>query len=147
MNPKQKFERIIACEQMCNAGMVATAYYFSLCQTQPELLDKSLCRIKDFQDCHQDLETTYLIRIFAEFEATLRDYWENACSRQKRPIMEMLMNRIISRCQVWPAVAEKAHMVREYRNSLMHGGAAAPVTLSEARSYLCQFLSHLPYTW
>jgi hypothetical protein len=40
-----------------------------------------------------------------------------------------------------------SEFVREYRNTIVHGGDAPPVTLPEARQSLCTFFGWMPPRW
>ncbi len=40
-----------------------------------------------------------------------------------------------------------AHRVREYRNTLLHGGSVPAVPLAQARSWLCTFAGWMPPQW
>jgi hypothetical protein len=93
------------------------------------------------------LETTYLIRLFAEFETGLRLYW--ATIRETEPPTQHLLNGVAARCDIPPDRLASAHAVREYRNSLVHerDEGMAPITIAEARGYLCRFFAFLPPTW
>jgi hypothetical protein len=144
---RDRFTIISSLEQMCYAGKAATAYYYITCEARPDVVRGSPFRIRDIRECNRDLEGTYLVRMFAEFERQLRDCWERHFNRSTRPMMEVLVDRLASRCHMQYGVLSNVHSVREYRNSLVHGGAAAPLTLAESRSYLCRFLADLPRTW
>lgn len=92
-----------------------------------------------------NLEGTYTVRIFSEFETGLRSYW-NAV-RQKEPPSRAkdLINGIASYCRI-PFVREfETHAIREYRNYLVHerDDEFVPLSLSHTRSQLCRFLSFL----
>jgi hypothetical protein len=93
------------------------------------------------------LETTYFIRLFAEFETGLRLYW--ATIRETEPPTQHLLDGIAARCNIPPARLAGAHAVREYRNSVVHerDEGVAPITIAEARGYLCRFFAFLPPTW
>ena len=93
------------------------------------------------------LETTYLIRLFAEFEAGLRLYW--ATTRETEPPTQHLLDGIAARCDIPPGRLADAHAVREYRNALVHEGdeGMAPISIAEARGYLCRFFAFLPPAW
>ncbi len=100
----------------------------------------------DVGDAIQNLEATYVIRLCAEFEDRLRQFW-TATVRQNHPPMEVLLDRVAARVSVRSPELERAHRVRKYRNSLVHGGTVDVVTLQEARSYLCKYLESLPREW
>ena len=93
------------------------------------------------------LEGTYLIRLFAEFETGLRLYW--ATIRETEPPTQHLLDGIAARRGIPPDRLADAHAVREYRNSLVHerDEEVAPITIAEARGYLCRFFAFLPPTW
>lgn len=104
-------------------------------------------RARDIRDCHDDLEDTYLVRVFALFETALRRYWRQGLGRNSRPSAKDLLNSIASNCSMTSTVLERTQSVREYRNKLVHEGDAPPVTLAEARGHLCTYLSNLPRYW
>ena len=93
------------------------------------------------------LERTYLIRLFAEFETGLRLFW--ATIRDTEPPTQHLLDGIAARRDIPPDRLADAHAVREYRNSLVHerDEEMAPITIAEARGYLCRFFAFLPPTW
>jgi hypothetical protein len=57
------------------------------------------------------------------------------------------MDRVALRCNIPVDRLVQAQVVREFRNTLVHGGSGESVTLGDARSYLCKFLSNLPREW
>ncbi len=95
------------------------------------------------------MEATYLVRMFADFEAGLRDFWRNGLGRRTVPKMEPLMNRIAAYRSVPEPVLSEAHDVREFRNAIVHEGDrhANPIGIEEARRRLCRFLGRLPRDW
>ena len=147
MNRESCFQIIRSCEHMCCAGQVATCYYLDVCKKDPTIAEKQSFRIRDIRDCNEDLESTYIVRILAEFETILRDYWKSYRPRNTKPMMKVLVDRIALHCYIQHDVLRKVHAVREYRNSLVHSGVATSVTLRETRSYLCRFIGNLPRTW
>jgi hypothetical protein len=40
-----------------------------------------------------------------------------------------------------------AHLVRAYRNTIVHGGEADRVSLPQARVHLCTFFGWMPKQW
>ena len=91
------------------------------------------------------LEATYLIRLFAEFEAILRDYWPTVMTAPVPPRVETLVNRLGSRSRVPADVRTEVSAVQHYRNTLVHEGArrVPPRSFPEARRALNLFLRHL----
>ena len=140
--------RIKSCERMSFAGKAVIACFLEQRQKAPgSLLTSAGFRVNDVRECHDNLEETYLIRMFAVFEAALRDHWCNFRGRRSHPNVEALIDRIAARRYVRFDDIQHAHDVRNYRNSLLHGGAARIITISQARRYLNMFLSYLPREW
>jgi hypothetical protein len=104
-------------------------------------------KVQDVARASGRLEGTYLIRLFAEFETGLRLYW--ATIRETEPPTQHLLEGIAARRDIPPARLVDAHTVREYRNSLVHerDEGMAPISIAEARGYLCRFFAFLPPTW
>jgi hypothetical protein len=103
---------------------------------------------RDLTSASEDLEGTYLARMFAEFETGLRQYWET--TSDTHPKTKDLLDGLAARCKIGTDQRDNAHLVREYRNSLMHereDEEATPIPIATARSYLCTFFSFLPREW
>jgi len=147
MKIQDRYNAITSCEKMCHAGKAATSYYYSVFNETQQAIEKPLFSIGDILKCNSDLAATYIVRIYSEFEVTLRSYWEKGMGKRTRPCAEVLYDRVASRVYVRSDVLDNVHTVREYRNSLVHGGPATPVTLGEARKYLCTYISNLPREW
>lgn len=105
--------------------------------------------MRDLSVAEEHLEGTYIIRLFAEFETCLRKFWENALQRSTRPRMRDLIDGISSSCRIPFDQVGVVHSLREFRNSLVHENEEAfdPLTIGEARSRLCRYLSFLPGEW
>jgi hypothetical protein len=94
-----------------------------------------------------NLEGTYVIRLFAEFETGAREYWN--AKWDTVPKATDLLNALAARCGIPDTQRDNAQRVREYRNSLVHERGDEPevVRMDEARRYLCYFFSYLPPQW
>ncbi len=93
-----------------------------------------------------NLEATYLIRLFAEFEALLRDAYPSIRPGTTVPARSAaLIDQIGARLRIPTAVRADVHLVRSYRNGLAHGRQGArPVSFSDALSSLNRYLAWLP---
>ncbi|ODU02508.1 MAG: hypothetical protein ABS79_00305 [Planctomycetes bacterium SCN 63-9] len=93
------------------------------------------------------LEGTYLIRLFAEFEAGLRQFWRT--EKTTNPPMESLINGIRRMGRIPAKLTDRVHEVRAFRNALVHDreGESPRISLKEARAHLCKFFSWLPPEW
>jgi hypothetical protein len=100
--------------------------------------------------CLEHMESTYIVRLFAEFEAALRVYWRPPGKRPRsspKPV-RALMDRTASQRHIHGDCLRRAHQVRECRNTLVHETpSGAKITLEACRSHLCTFLSYLPVNW
>jgi hypothetical protein len=100
-----------------------------------------------------NLEATYIIRIYAEFEAALRDYWLTYRGQMTRPKMYHLINQAIPDQAFSQDVVDNADDVREYRNFLVHdiedepGENLVAFTVPKAKSHLCAYLGRLDPAW
>jgi hypothetical protein len=76
--------------------------------------------------CEGNLQVTYFVRLFAEFETVLRDYWLNARKRTTAPPMAALMNSVAAYCFINEDDLLNANQVRDYRNQVMHDRLQEP---------------------
>ena len=138
--------RIKSIEQDHSCARLALDRLLQEARRDPMILTGDL-EPQDLVKASGRLETTYLIRLFAEFEAGLRLYW--ATIRETEPPTQHLLDGLAARCDIAPDRLAGAHAVREYRNSLVHAGdeAVAPISIAEARGNLCRFFAFLPPTW
>jgi hypothetical protein len=101
---------------------------------------------------NDNLESTYLVRLYAEFEAGLRDYWANHLNRGTHPPMAQLLQSLADQ-RLSIDRLEDADAVREYRNFLVHSESDKPppelraFTVAEAKSHLCYFFGRLDPDW
>src|SRR5260370_30010556 len=93
------------------------------------------------------LEGTSIIRLFAEFETGLRQYWHQA--RGTDPGARGLLERLAAMLGIPDEQQNNAHRVREYRNSLVHEREEITneISIGEARHHLAHFFSLLPPKW
>lgn len=106
-------------------------------------------KLRDVTAASQRSEATYIIRLFSEFEATLRLYWSS--TRQKNPPLRTrdLIDSIGTRNKVANSTLTEAHRIRDFRNSLIHTKKTQQevLTIQFVRKHLCTFLSFLPVRW
>jgi hypothetical protein len=108
---------------------------------------------RDFEAARLQLEPTYLVRLWAEFESALRSYRRHIVGNPSDNIRAVdLINwaqGIEEGRKVDAGMRDLVHEVREYRNSLVHerDDRAAAVDIEEARHRLNVYLSKLPDKW
>jgi hypothetical protein len=100
----------------------------------------------------RNLEGTYLVRLFAAFEAALRSYDR---ARHNDPMRDEKASVLIDMTGgrhgqgISNAVREGAHAVRRVRNYWAHENDATPepMTITNPRARLQKYLSWLPDEW
>jgi hypothetical protein len=146
---QQRIERILAVEREYQAATAGVDLLKDSLRADPRFGAAQGWRSRDARNLEDNLEGTFLLRLYAEFEAGLRDVWKSYFGRDTHPPMKDLLVAIANQRipQDW---LEDADAVREYRNALVHEGDTTDieaVSLAEARSRLCRFFSQLPKDW
>lgn len=92
----------------------------------------------------RNLEGTYTIRLFAEFEALLRAHLVEQ-GRAVPAQVRTVINRVATLRRIDDEVRDGAHCVREYRNALVHPIPlpVAQVTIHDGLSRLNHFVAPL----
>jgi hypothetical protein len=146
---QRRLERIRAIEREYRVALVAASGLDERLRADPSALDREQLKFVDYRNFRDNLEPTYLIRLFAEFEAGLREAWELAFRRTTSPSVRDLIDSIYAQCFIPQDWCDRAHEVREYRNGLVHegGGEAQAIGIREASGHLCRFFSRLPHQW
>jgi hypothetical protein len=105
--------------------------------------------IRDSKAAADSLEATYVVRLFAEFEAGLRSYWSTV--RPTSPPVSALIDAVAARAisRIVADASSDVHEVRVYRNAIVHEGDDAPkaVPLDESHRRLKLYLLRLPWDW
>lgn len=146
-----KFEwlnRVKAVEREHAAVRCAMDYLLNAAHQDPTILARIL-RVRDIEEAFEKLEGTYVVRLFAEFETSLRTFWLASRGTDPPSRTRDLLDGAGARRRIPHDDIQNAHCVREYRNSLVHerDDAIDPIPISQARRYLCVFLSFLPLEW
>jgi hypothetical protein len=149
--PSNKFEwlnRVKAVEREHSAVRYATDHLLTAAKNDSTILDRVL-RVRDVQDAVERLEGTYVIRLFAEFETSLRTFWVSSRRAAAPSRTRDLLDGVAAKCKVPHDKIQDAHTVREFRNVLVHerDDDIGSVPIATARRYLCVFLSFLPMEW
>lgn len=148
--PGEAFEwmgRIKAVEREYRAIRFGTDRLLVAVNDDPSILDSQVGR-PDIGTASAHLEGTYMVRVFSEFETALQ-HFTRAFHIRRPGTTQALVNRVRDRGHVPQPDTAAVHMVREYRNVLVHDRTepVVPVTIREATSSLCTFLSRVQRIW
>ena len=97
-----------------------------------------------------NLDTTYFVRLTAEFEGILKDHLRTNHSAIHVPAnarIDWLLARVVQRENITlsPDLRQRLNEIRDYRNALAHGSVAPlVVTFIQALARYNTFLSYLP---
>lgn len=131
-----------------DAARRSVAFLLSHAQRDRSVLKPRDPSMADLRRCLQNLERTYLVRLFALFEESLREIWRRSFGKRTMPRTEHLLNGCAARTGMRPeSLLLQTHEVRQFRNHVVHGTAAAVVALADAKSRLCRFFSWMPEQW
>jgi hypothetical protein len=111
-------ERIKAAERENWAARIAVDRLSAEAAHDPTILG-SATRPRDLKSADENLEGTYLVRMFAEFETCVRAYWRTIRPRARSSV-EVLFARVGDKCGIPVDLIQDAHTVRMYRNKLLH---------------------------
>ena len=138
--------RIKAVEREYLAAQFAIDWLRTVADRDTKVLAGKL-KLRDLREASERLQGTFIIRLFAEFEAGLRSYWSTL--KDTHPGAQDLLEAVAARRRIGADTRMNAHAVREYRNSLVHERAepVASITMMNTRSTLCRFFSFLPRQW
>jgi hypothetical protein len=141
--------RIKDVEQEFRVGRLAARLLRDHLRVNPVALAAERLRHRDAAKFQANLEQTYLVRLYAEFEAGLREAWRVVYGRTTFPKMEVLIDRVAALRDIPPELIRAVHEVREYRNDVVHDAqdGMTPVPIDQARHRLCAFFSRLPRNW
>jgi len=158
MAERQVFiDRVKGAERECYVVAAAVKYYGNAVQAGTARLPSMPTKTspRDLVMAADKVESTYMIRMWAEFEAAIRSY--------RRYITGDTDDRITtSNLIIWTAgvkqgraisedVRDNVHEVREYRNYLVHErddlDPPAEVAIDVARTQLNTLLHCLPIKW
>jgi hypothetical protein len=139
--------RIKAVEREFRVIRFGTDRLLAAVTDDPSLLERQLKRL-DVTTASRQLEGTYVIRVFSEFETALI-HLIRALKVSTVRGTEARINRVRDRGRIPQAITADVHKVREYRNSLVHERStqANPVSIRESTADLCMFLSRLQGIW
>lgn len=114
----------------------------------PTILDEDM-RVRGIDEALRNLNGTYAIRLFAEFETGLRAFWVATRAEPEPRSIAEIIDRVASRYGFDHVELTNAHRSRQYRNRQVHDNEETGETLrvSECRSFLCTFLGRMPVTW
>jgi hypothetical protein len=118
--------RMGAVESEYRASALAVADLLSRLESDPTVLRGASLTQADVRSCHQNLERTYLVRLFAVFEEALREVRQVVYGKSGPIKMEPLLQQCAARQHIRDDDLNHAHRVREFRNMIVHVAVRLP---------------------
>ncbi|MCA9153315.1 MAG: hypothetical protein KDA62_12325 [Planctomycetales bacterium] len=150
---QQRIERIAAVAREYLAAKSAADLLMTQLQADPNYGRTRGWESRDGTAFDESVNATYIIRLYAEFEAGLRDYWANHLNRATHPPMAHLLKSVADQ-RIAIDRFEDADAVRQYRNFLVHDDSSnAPpddlraFSVTDAKKHLCYFFGRLDPDW
>ena len=143
-------ERVRAIESEFRAVESAVTLLETKVSENPNWGERYGWKARDAAPARRNLEATYTVRLFAEFESAVRDLWADHFKKRTRPNTEVLLNRVGSLCSLAQDTIDGADRVRAYRNRLVHErgqDSVGSMTITLAKSRLCTYLKGFPRSW
>ena len=149
MKRQVRYDRMNEVYREYLAATVAAEALDTRLRNELELLSPHKLKVRDFQKFRDHLSGTYLIRLFAEFEAGLRDLWTDGFKQSSVPRMRDLLQGIAARRLISEDAFDGANAVRSYRNALVHDRDTEVEAMSfrDARRRLSHYFSYVPLDW
>jgi hypothetical protein len=148
-----RIQRLGAITAEFRAAKTASALLNEELKANPNYGERNGWTQRAGRDFQTNLESTYIVRLYAEFEATLRDYWKNCLGRDTEPPMVQLVNLLIPDQHFPQDYIDGANEVRISRNYLVHGSEddppldAAILDIHQAERRLRAYVSRLQADW
>jgi hypothetical protein len=149
---QQRIEWIAAVEKEYFAAKSAADLLAQRVRAHPNFGTDNGWEARDAVAFKANLKSTYIVRLYAEFEAGIRDYWKNRLNRGTHPPMIQLLESLADQ-RISTDNLEDADAVREYRNFLVHDESGEPppemriFTVEECKKHLCYFFGRLDADW
>jgi len=125
MTRAEAFNRLRRVRDEFDAGRFALEHILGQWNSDPSVAiaaQSTGVTAAELRRCARSLELTFVLRLFAEFETILRDFWRNGIGRTTDPEMRQLIESVGRRRNVPPTDLRGAHEIREYRNAIVHDG-------------------------
>lgn len=145
----QWIERMRSVERESEVAAYALELLDERLQQEPSSLKSRGLERRDADRVTANRDARYLVRAFVVFESGLRDAWRHVERRTTNPVVKDLLQAFASKTRMPSDRVRDVDLVRAYRNSVVHDvtEAAEPVSLTEARRFLCRYFSFLPPDW
>jgi hypothetical protein len=150
MTQSDAYDRLRGVRRELDASLFALAHTIRLVSRDIKSLQdaaKGGTSPSELVRCRDNLEINYIMRLFSEFEAAIRNFWVSTV-RNSRPGMEVLIDRVADRVNMSPADRAAAHAIRDYRNNIIHQNPRAlEYTYGDCAKALGTYLRWFPQNW
>lgn len=141
------FSRIKSIEREYQSVAAALHSFIELSRRDATVLAGYHVQPSDLMLAQDHVEATYIVRLYAQFESGLRSFW--ASLRSSSPPSRDLIDGVAAIRTVPAHIADNAHAVRRFRNTLVHelDQEIPAVTIQAVRKSLSVFFARLPREW
>lgn len=149
MSDRQRFfDQIKAAERDCRVVDAAILHYRPAVRSGKAKMPAESSP-RDLDAIADHVEATYLIWMWASFETALRSYHEARTGDDRIRAVDLInwAASLGQKLSIPNDIQALVHEVRNYRNTLIHGGSAPPVSIEQARRRLNTMLHCLPMRW
>jgi hypothetical protein len=124
------------------AALAFTARKWPASHAEPELLGESFDSLRL---AIGNVEATYTLRLFAEFEALLREQYPHSRPGRRVPMKsDALIDGLGGHYRIPAAERERVHQLREFRHTVAHAAPAAQrIPFVDALQWLNRFLARI----
>lgn len=144
-------QRLRAVQMEFNSAREAIRYVLRNWQRYDIYADLARLKPAHFDEASRNVEMTYFVRLYAEFEGILKDHLATnhpTVMISDKPKVDKLISLVMKAegFALDPTLRRKMDDVRDYRNSIAHQArASAPaITFVDALSSLNKFLAKMP---
>ncbi len=140
--------RIKSIENEYRVAFIAMRHLAVDAERDPGILGKNL-QPSVIPRAQDNLNATYAIRMFAEFETGLRAFWVVTKVDPEPSRVAEIIDRIASGRRIVGDFLINAHRVRIYRNRQVHDNleVGESVSVAACRSFLKNYLARMPQDW
>ncbi len=143
-----RFRRLKAIEHEYRIAALAMRKLVVQARSDPTILEADM-KFSGIGEALDNLNNTYAIRLFADFETGLRQFWTAARLEPEPRSITEIIDRVASRHRIGSDELRNVHRVRKDRNRQVHDNEeeGEAIDVGDCRHFLNAFLGEMPSSW